>query len=390
MIPFYLINWVRPDGGTVDLGKYCTSFSVKKAIQSKANIADFILRVSPLLLTGTDFLDSTGNLRFQADQQINVYLGTAPVSAISSDLLSALTVTNIEPEVSENVNVKINAMDKSAYLLSMSGAKNYTASVPNIIKGIVNQWGRGSVSADLVANGGYIQGTMSTGANFGTQSYAYIYKPIFDAIDELSQPSYTGDDRPYIFWVDENNALHWQYPWQTLAGTITEGSDDVYEMKIAKKQQDEINMVVYNAGKDKNGNAVLWYQFNYATRSAKLQIAYYDWSEIVATMQNPGYAWDSLTWSTATNDQVRDHAKSKGNARCQDIFARKGLLWKGTSLLKGTRSIDRGQLIKIVSNKFGKFGENAELKLRVTDVIHTVSDRGWFTEFTVEEDPLVK
>lgn len=389
MIPYYLILWSKPDGGTVDLGKYCTEFTVKKGIQSKANVASFTLRVSPLLLSGTDFLDTDGNLRFQMDQNISVYLGTAPINT-STDLLSALTITNVEPEMGENVNIRIDAMDKSAFLLTMSGAKNYTGTAPQIIKDIVNQWSKGSVSALLTTEGGYISATPGgTISSFPTVSYAYVYKPIFDAIDELSQPSYTGDDRPYIFWVDENNRLHWTYPSQTVDNTLEEGKDDIYELKISKKEQEEINMIIYNAGKDKNGNAILWYQFNYSTRSAKLKIAYYDWSEIVAQMQNPGYTWDGLTWNTASNTQVREHAKSIANAKCQDLFARKGLLWKGSVRMKGTRKIERGQLIEITSSKFGKFGEKAKLKLRVTDVTHTVSDRGWFTELTLEEDPLV-
>jgi len=391
MIPYYLILWQKPDGGTVDIGKYCTRFTVKKAIQSKANIANFELQMSPLLLEGTDFLDSEKNLRFQMDQQINVYLSDEPIDINnSSHLLSALTITNIEPRLStDSIVIRIDAMDKTAKLLSKSGAKNYSGTSPEIIRDIINDWAP-DISADLDTDGGYIDSTPGgTATTFPTKQYPYVYKPIFDAVDELSQPSYTNDDRPYIFWVDENNNFHWTYPAQTVDNIIEEGKDNVLELKIAKKEQEEINMIIYNAGKDKNGNSILWYKFNSQTRSSKLKIAYYDWSEITINMQNPGYTWDGLTWSTATNDQVREHAKELADAKCQDFFARKGLLWKGNIRLKGTRNISRGDLIKIVSGKFGKFGEKSELTLRVTDIIHTVSSNGWYTELQVEEDPMV-
>jgi len=391
MIPFYKIIWHKPDGGTVDLGRYCTKFTVKKAIQSKANIASFTLQLTPLTLAGTDFLDADGNLRFQMDQQINVYLADEPIdTSNSAHLLSALTITNVQPNLTaDSVIVKIDAMDKTAHLLSKAGAKTYTGTAPEIIRDIINQWAP-EISAELDTNGGYIQTTPGgTASSFPTKTYAYVYKPIFDAIDELSQPSYTSDDRPYIFWVDENNNFHWVYPDQTIDTTIEEGKDDVYSIDLRKKEQDEINMIIYNAGKDKNGNSILWYRFNFQTRSSKLKIAYYDWSEITANMQNPGYSWNGLTWDTATNDQVREHAKELANAKCEDFFARKGLLWKGTIKMKGSRNIERGQLIKIISHKFGKFGEKDYLKLRVTDIIHDVSKNGWIMTLQVEEDPLV-
>lgn len=401
MIPYYQIWWTKPDGGTIDIGQYCTAFNVKKAIQSKANIASFTLQMTPLIVPGSDFLDTDGNLRFGMDQSVSVYLKDEPIDTSNSDhLLSSLTITNIEPVMgADDVGLKIDAMDKTAHLLSKSGAKNYTGTAPEIIRDILKQW-TSEVNADLDDDGGSIVTTPGgTATSFPTKTYAFVYKPIFEAVDELSQPSYTNDDRPYIFWIDDSNVFNWTYPSQTIDNTIEEGTDDIYSLKVSKKEQGEVNMVIYSAGKDKNNNTILWYRFNHETKSNKIKQAYYDWGEIATDMQNPGYYWvdpssGTVSWTgstggTATNAEVRTHAKERANAKCEDVFARRGLLWKGDILMKGTRAIDRGNLIQVTSHKFGNFGDNEPLKLRVTDVIHDVSTRGWLTTLFVEEDPEV-
>ena len=87
MIPFYIIRWTNPDGGTIDIGEYCHDFSVKKAIQAKANIANFNLHMPPPIATASAFLDSTGNLKTELDGAISVFLMDEPIDTDNSDHL---------------------------------------------------------------------------------------------------------------------------------------------------------------------------------------------------------------------------------------------------------------------------------------------------------------
>jgi hypothetical protein len=383
LIPFYKLNWTV--GGTiVDLTKYCLEWDSKQAIKTKSNAANFRIGVHPLWVT-SELVDSSGNLRFENGQNIAVYLGTSPVG--TADIISNFSITGIEPAVQEDgAYVKLICGDKSVTLLSMSGAKNYNTTAPEIIKYLIGNWSRGSV-----LDGGYIQSTTSTGGAFPTVQYSFFYKPIADAIEEVSQPAYTNDDKPYIYWVDENNYLHWQYPYDAVGGTITEGMDNTYKFSFNKKESSEVNMIIYNSGKDKNDNSILWYQFNWNTRSGQLKFKYYDWSEIATQMR--GYSWEDpssgsvLTWDVATNSQVREYAKTRGSAECTTVFSKAGMYWKGNVTLKGTKGYTRGQLINIVSDKFGNFGESSGLKLRISEIVHSVNSNGWTTEITLDEDP---
>ena len=68
----------------------------------------------------------------------------------------------------------------------------------------------------------YVATTKSNGSPFIDTTYSAVYKPVYEVIEELSQVQYTGDTRPFIFWMDANNMLHWVYPSQVWNGTINE------------------------------------------------------------------------------------------------------------------------------------------------------------------------
>jgi hypothetical protein len=338
------------------------------------------------MMHGSDFLDGFGNIRFKLGETISAYLKEDPIdTSNSAHLVSSYAITKITPNISnDSVKITIDAMDKTSQLLSKSGAKNYYGSAPVMIRDIMKNWAS-EINADLDTDGGYITTTPGgTATSFIVKSYPYTYKPIFDAVNELSQKDYTGDDNAYIYWVDSSNNFHWEYPGNTVATALVEGAGNIKDIDIEKSEQDEVNMIIYNAGKDKEGNSILWYKFNILTKSGTLKIAYYDWSEITTNMQLPGYT--EINWSSATNNEVRDYAKVIGAAKCDKIFTERPLVWKGTIRLSGTRSIARGTLVSLTSHKFGDWGNESTTNFRVVDVAQSVSSRGWWTTITLEEE----
>lgn len=322
----------------------------------------------------------------------NLYVATAP-----DDLLDVYTITEIDPKINnKGAILKLNCADNTSQILSKSGIKNYPESdSPTIIKKMIDDWAP-EVDASYGADG--IATTPTDVDSFDEVSYSLVAKPLYEAIDELSQPDMTGEDRPYIYWVDKDNKFRWKYPSTTLDDTWSEHDDDVYEIDVSKKETDETNMVIFNAGKDKNDYSILYYDYNENTRSDRLKMAYHDWSEIATNMQNPGFSWNAdgstVSWDgsigdTATNEQVRDFAKVVGLSKCETIFSKGGLIWKGNVLKRGNRSNSVGELIKIESETYGLFGESKQMKLRIKDMVHTFDKRGWVTSYSLEEDPIL-
>jgi len=47
------------------------------------------------------------------------------------------------------------------------------------------------------------------------------WKPLYEWISELSTPTFTGEDRNYVFYIDQDNDLHWEYPLQKTSIFLT-------------------------------------------------------------------------------------------------------------------------------------------------------------------------
>ena len=95
----------------------------------------------------------------------------------------------------------------------------------------------------------------SDGSPFPTERYTSVYKNAYSALEELSQTDFTGDNLPYIFWFDEDDVFHWQFPNQTVSSTVLKYDEDpVTSMKAFKKEAESISMIIFNTGEDLNGN----------------------------------------------------------------------------------------------------------------------------------------
>ena len=401
-VTFCKIDWRDSATNTVKELTPIINWNSKRAVNVKSNSAEIMLKnIAPESIY-SDYFDSTGNLRLsvggttttggtEAPDDIKIYLGTAPVSStVASDMLCSMSIVGIEQAYEEEgKSIKLNCADKTFLLLSQYAVGNYpitgsTAPVYQLIQQVIRQWTRtGNSTADVIDVTSYMATTRSDLSAFPGTFYTCVYKPIYEVVQELSQPQYTGDTRPFLFWVDELNNLHWLYPSQTGGITLSDLTGNVYSINIKKEEREEVNMIIFNAGKDKNGISILDYAVNLESPAAKLKIAYYDWSEITSNMKNPVVI--AAQWTNLTNDQVRGNAKQIGQGKCKAKFAGKGLVWKGTIMLKGTKSYIAGDLILFTSKSMGF----SSYKLRVMDVVHTMDiEQGWTTSLVIEEDPL--
>ena len=284
--------------------------------------------------------------------------------------------------------------------------------VPNIIKNIVGQISdKGDGTNDITTNN--VATTNAGGGSFPTITYAQNFKPVVEWISELSQPDFTGDDRAYMFYVDKDNDLHWFYPTQTTSASIVEGTDEIYSINLSRNNNKIVNMVIFNAGTDCNGNGILWYTWDKTTKSSTLKMKYVSMTDIAKMMFDDEIAAGNLaesssgtipykgklyyltsssgttSWNESYSSEsdyknkFRERAKALGEARGQKIVQRLGkLTWSGGVEVKGTTGCVAGDLLSCTFPTLGL----TNYKLRIVDVQHTFGTNGWITTFQLEED----
>jgi hypothetical protein len=395
-VTFSKVFWndkTTTSSGVVDEITDCVSWTDRHAINVKSNTAEIVVKNIP-----SKYLIG-GNVRFSVggtsttgavDQtdDIEIYLGTAPVTQDNSDdLLCSMSITGIEERFDENQkSFRLSCADKTYLLLSHYVVGDYpqgggSAPAYEIGQQMIRQWvNHTSSTADAIDVDTYVGTVQSDGSAMPDVKYSAVYKPIYECLSELSQQQYNGDIRPFIFWVDKQNKLHWIYPSQSGGIALNEVDDEIIQLKMEKNDANDINMIIYTAGKDKNGVNILDYEVSTESGST-LRMAYYDWSDITANMKLPANI--GTQWGAWDNDTVRSQAKDTGKAVCGRIFAGKGLMWSGTITLKGTKKYVSGDMINLTSPTFGF----ANYKLRVMDITQSVSNSGWQTILDIAEDP---
>jgi len=398
------------------------------------------------------------NLKYTVGDTVKIYckysIDTTDTINTTDDLIMSAEITEIGYSLEEQKStIILNCTDKTYLLLNKLWAFNYKKSLvlsaPEIIRDLIRintTEGKsvlGSVNADLVSNGGYIQDTRpQSGSEFDDSfpspiTMAKVYKPVYEWIKDLSQIDMTnstseldtdsgtmGCSRPMIFYIDENNKAHWEYPGTTSANyTITTGEDSTYKVhsfKLRRATFDMVNMVIFNAGDDFNGSGVLSYYFDPNADATQLKPTYRPWIDITKTVmsgelvenndkytqaddgsllfhgKNRYNADYTTSWSPSWNDtgsvidsnsllnnSLRDYAIATGKTKAQSITSRTASpRFKGSLTMKGYK-FNVGTLIDFSSSLHGI----NNILIRITDVQHTINKNGWFTNLSVEEDP---
>jgi len=389
-VAFFSVVWTDENGITTYL--YPETIEVHRGMQSKKSQATVRLPLGFDDATIPPYFDDDGKLSFKVRETMTFYAGYSSDAATANATYILLSgeISELAPTFNQNeLLVKFSLIDKSTALLDKMIYVNLNDTTDNMVKTVVKKasenksnegaFGSGNESYDISVTN--VNTTNSLGEAFPTKTFSSRYKPAYQMLEELSQIEYTGDDKPYYFWVDANNNFYWKYPSGTTDATIdTTSSDDVVEESFSKNEDDAVNFIIFNAGKDKNDNGILFYDYNEETDVAALKMAYKDWSEIANAEMRDDLNFD---WAGSTNTQVRTEAKNRGVARCQALFSKSGQLkWKGKCVLRGDKSWNPGQLIDYTSTKCGIINQ----KLRVTDVTQSLNSKGWYTTLELEED----
>lgn len=413
--------------------------------------------------------------KFKQEDVVKVFLKETdnptddPIDITSSDdLIMTAEIEEYEAELSDKSTAwHLDCVNKAYVMLNKLWAKAYTRNEthtvygsnkvgwtpPEIIKHILEMstmTGKNTsqIKADFVSRGGYIQDTRPDGSSFeglrSELSIAKVFKPIHEWTTDLSSVDRTNTaaeiagtlvcTRPFIFFLDENNAAHWEHPntdtpeyEMTVGSTVAVGSDtlmhNIIGHKIKKATFDIINLVIFNAGEDFTKSGTLGYYYDSTTTSPKLKPKYQpmldianEWKKKEITGANSAkYTLDNdtgtLLWegrkynadytgggfkpvwansstdSAVTNDtelntSLRTFILNQGKNSAQKITQKRANpRWKGTITLRG-KNYRVGELIKFNSAKHGI----VDAYVRITDVSHTCNKSGWTAVLNVEED----
>jgi len=442
--------------------------NIKMSMGNKGSGMEIIIKNA----YGEHILD--GEFRWKETDTVKVFLKYTDDPSYSidtdatTDLIMVAEIEEFEAEIGEKITSwKLKIVDKTYILLNQLWAKAYTRNEvhdidgdsktgwtpPEIIRNIIRITttdGKGSseVKADFVSNGGYIQDTRPDSSSFDTLrdelSIAKVFKPVYEWIEDLSSIERTNTDaeqagtliakRPYFFYVDENNNAHWEYPSTTssnyeisVGATGPIGGDSIYHElnsgKLKKAIFDIVNMVIFNAGDDFNGNGILDYYYDPTTGSNKLKPVYKPMTDIAEkwkkleiyrgldvapvdyTLNNDtgklirdGRKYDATysfkpIWADASgdasidndndlNESLRIQSSKEGKTRASEITQKRANpRWKGTISLKGYKYA-LGNLITFNDSFHGI----SDALIRITDIQHSINKGGWYTTLTVEED----
>lgn len=404
-VPFLKVCYTPPGGSRQDITEF-TNVQNKRGLQMKDAKMDISINNSKYRYkTG-------GEPIFTPDGDFEIYADYEPITFASSQLLLSGQVQELSQSMSEGgMSTKLSISDKTTLLLSGVWGKNYTTQkVDEIIKNVIQS----APSAQGLVTINNVASTRTDASAFPVYPIGKSMKPVIEWISDLSQPSVTGEDRAYLFYVDKDNDLHWFYPEQTTSGSIVEGTDEIYSASFKKSQDELVNMVIYNAGQDLRGNGNLWYEYNMTSKSNKLRMKFQPMIDIGRDLFKQEISAGNLvevsdgsfhyqgkqynrngtvipSWPNATAVSS-DSDYNEAFREAQRVVARKqatsymnafaGLKWKGSIELKGSNSYVAGDFLSIQLPTLGIPVQ----AMRVWDVQQSFGNDGWITTLELRED----
>lgn len=364
-----------PTGSTVGLVlDNVISVRVTRTLKAKTNTLELVLH------NRHDAAMHGGLIKYQPDEIIKVYAANGDVDITNpAHLIGTYQIQNGAFNTKDNV-VTLKCIDKTYNMLAKLYVGDEDAPINQIIENIVQSINENGLTTQPIIT--HIAQTRSDGSSFPTKTYTSAYKTAYDAITELSQIDYTGDNREYIFWFDENNEFWWVYPDdETPSEYFVLGTNDITNMKLSKSDTESISMIIYNAGNDLNGNAVLGFYLDPLASSIKNRMLYQPMTDISRDLH--AELTRSGEISNISNDDYVAILDERAKARARAIISKVGQgLWQAEVDMRG-KKFTPGTMYAVDASKFGL----ASLNLRLTRVVHIMNRNGWLTKLTLNEDP---
>lgn len=381
----WMVEWT-PVGSTVS-NELDNVINVRatRVLKAKSNSAEIILDNY-----AKEFVQD-GEFIIKSDDTIKIYANEGFIDTTNpSHLIGIFTVLNTEIQPDART-IKIICGDKTYLMLSKVYAiRDKNATIDEHIAAIIQTVNENGLTQTPITTD--IDTTRSNGSAFPNTRYTSAYKTAYDAIEELSQTQFTGDNFPYIFWFDENNVFHWKFPGQTPEAELMKyGYDPVNTMSITKSEAETISMIIYNAGEDLNGADRINFELDPSAGTIKNRIRYNPWTDISQLVRQglkDQYSLADTENSTIlaagiTNTDFLALIDQIAIARCRAVFSKVGQgLWGANITVDGAK-YTVGKFYTTSAVEIGFPPTN----LRLNRVVHSLNKNGWSTQLELQEDP---
>lgn len=331
-----------------------------------------------------DNVQDSSELIYDNGESFKLYAakdGKLNYSNLTSANLLGTHVINDQEISPDGHFVKFVCTDKTYEMLSkIYIVKDVTDTVDGLVENIVQTIGDtdGTTTTPVTT---HIATTRSDSSAFPSTRYTSVYNTAFEAVEELSQTDYTGDNLPYVYWFDENDEFWWEYPSSVAEVTeFTHGYDPVRELKTGRKDAEAVSMVIYNAGNDLNGTPIWNFYVDPAASSLKGRIKYVPMIDIEKKFKSL-YAAE-ITAETLTNAQFIALCESAAQARASTFVsvAQRGLFT--ADVIADGDNYALGSLYYVSAPKYGF----SKKMLRLVRIVDTFDKNGWESRLTFQED----
>lgn len=361
-----LNNVSNPGGATYISG--IQNFECSNGLKTRIGTASFQIQNMNNGWTST----TTGSgLRFHIDDCVNVWLG---YNNLGSAVIFPGYVNEITQTSATNSQlIKVSMVDKVERMLSMMDAKDYGtgSTASQILIDIITRINGYRKTGEPAIGTGSIQSTNIT------ITYAYNYKTVTDILKELSVKEKTGNGQ-YIYYIDTANNLVYKPRPSTTSLSVHEYQFTKFDAVFGVF--DVVNAVIVNCGKDNDGKTVLAMGVNYTS------------------VTDIGFRWKYYVNNTTdiyknqTTTTQRTLARAAGGAWANDLTRELGYArWRITATYKGslyypgtTTLLIPGDVLTVTSPSNWVGTKN----LRLQDIKHNYSTKGWITTLTIEQDDI--
>lgn len=323
-----------------------------------------------------------GSVQFKEGEKLDIYATEGRV-VVGNDahLLGTFIILDTELYPVDR-KIKLICSDNTYKMLATLYTADVDDNVNDVVFNIVQTTDQTGDTQNSISTN--ISATDSLGNPFPVVNFTSLWKTAYEAINELSQTEYTGDDRAYIFWFDSDGTFNWVYPSQVPeVKEFVFGQEDIINMTLTKTESATINMLIYDAGEDKNGASILDFEYRKDAGSIKGSIKYQPMTEISQEVKRSYInTYGQTAYDALTNDEFVALCKAKAIPKSQAIIDKVGQgLWQSSVTTFGTKLVP-GTLYKNTASRVGFPVTN----LRLDSVIHSMNSKGWQTKLTMIED----
>lgn len=288
--PSAIVSYRVQDTGVTHYFTGWTSIQIARALDARSNKITLTIKNPFLRFSNPVF-------QFKEDDIIEVFMSNDSSIDLTTDIpiMTGLVTEYSQPVGGGKALITMTAQDRTYALLNFRWTYSFVSkTAPEIIKSIVAeinfQYNEnpdfstiGTTSVDTLR-------PLPAGDAFPPKDLSMVSKTAYEWIEEVSQVDFlnaggeASDPKvtmPYMFWIDKDNELHWTSRQDSVSvGSIYEADQDVFSIQFKKSVYDVINLVFFNAGKDKNGNGIMWYKYNDSTTLKGLRPRYIAMTDI--------------------------------------------------------------------------------------------------------------